>query len=168
MRWICGAKISSWSSVTPRSRTTEEKIKFGKSAAMADKSSFVSCCRVPNQINWVFDGLSLGWQLSRIARDSPGIEKNVPRPGQVRSGTMKGPGMNFSRAKFAVFGVIFFENPKVKIYLQQRQIWLRSKISTELVKTKLLTQMNFDMNCKSFPKFAKDKGVVALCRSKKE
>ena len=26
---------------------------------MADKSSFASCYRVPNQINWVFDGLSL-------------------------------------------------------------------------------------------------------------
>src|SRR6218665_1129445 len=56
---ICGAKVSSWSSVTPRSRTTGEKIKWGKSAAMAERSSFASCCRVPNQINWVFDGLSL-------------------------------------------------------------------------------------------------------------
>src|SRR6218665_3868728 len=55
----CGAKVSSWSSVTPRSRTTGEKIKWGKSAAMADRSSFASCCRVPNQLNWVFDGLSL-------------------------------------------------------------------------------------------------------------
>src|SRR6218665_1266989 len=55
----CGAKVSSWSNVTPRSRTTGEKIKLGKSAAMADRSSFASCCRVPNQINWVFDGLSL-------------------------------------------------------------------------------------------------------------
>src|SRR6218665_2340519 len=35
------------------------KDKWGKSAAMADRSSFASCCRVPNQINLVFDGLNL-------------------------------------------------------------------------------------------------------------
>ena len=42
--------------VTSRSRTTEDKINWGKSAAMADRSSFASCCRAPNQINLVFDG----------------------------------------------------------------------------------------------------------------
>jgi len=40
-------------------QTTEEKIKMGKSAAMAARSSFACCCRVPSQINWGFYGLSL-------------------------------------------------------------------------------------------------------------
>jgi len=91
------------------------------------------------------------------------MEQNVPRPGQVHSGTIKRPGMNFSRAKFADFAVIFFKNQKVEIYLQHEQIYLCSKISIELVKTEIMRQMNFDMDCKSFPKFVKGKGVVALC-----
>ena len=85
------------------------------------------------------------------------MEQNVSRPGQVHSGTMKRPGMNVSRAKFADLGIIFLENQKVKLYLQQKQIYLSSKISTELVKTEILRQMNFDMDCKSFPKFVKGK-----------
>ena len=32
--------------------------------------------------------------MSRIARDSPGMERNVPRLGQVHSGTMKCPEMS--------------------------------------------------------------------------
>src|SRR6218665_1706237 len=40
---------SAFSSVPPKSRTTGEKIKWGNSAAMLD-----CCCRVPQQINWVF------------------------------------------------------------------------------------------------------------------
>ena len=36
-----------------------EKDKWGKSAAMIDRSSFASFCRVPNQINWVSERLSL-------------------------------------------------------------------------------------------------------------
>jgi len=59
--------------------------------------------------------------MSRIARDSPGMERNVPRPGQVHSGTMKCPGMQFSRAQFADIAVIFFKNQKVKMYLQQNK-----------------------------------------------
>jgi len=37
-------------------------------------------------------------------------------------------------------------------------------ISSELIKAKLLIQMNFDMDCQSFPKFVKGKKVVALCK----
>ena len=43
------------------------KDKMGKSAAMADRSSFASCCRVPNQINWVFDGL-VDIQVSKTSK----------------------------------------------------------------------------------------------------
>src|SRR6218665_897302 len=75
---ICGAKVSSWSSVTPRSRTTGEKIKWGKSAAMAERSSFASCCRVPNQINWVFDGLSLKRLVDiQVTQNRSGSEKRA-------------------------------------------------------------------------------------------
>ena len=51
------------------------------------------------------------------------MERIVPRPGQVHSGTMKPPGMKFSGAQddFADFAVIFFKNQKVKIYLQQNK-----------------------------------------------
>jgi len=96
------------------------------------------------------------------------MEQNVPRPGQVHSGTMKRPGINFSRAKFADFAVIFLKNQKVKTYLQHKKICLYSKISTELVKTEILTQMNFDMDCKSFPKFVKGNGLLLCAVSKKE
>ena len=57
----------------------------------------------------------------RVTRDSLGIERNVPRPSQVCSGTMKRPGMKFSGAQFADFAVKFFKNQKVKIYLQQNK-----------------------------------------------
>ena len=60
--------------------------------------------------------------MSRIAEDSPGMEKNAPRPGQVHSGTMKRPGMNFSRAKFADFAVTFFQKSESKICLEQKLI----------------------------------------------
>ena len=70
--------MSSWSSVTPRSRTTGEKIKWEKSAAKTDRCSFTSCCRVPNQINWVFEGLSLRQlvdiQVSRIPKKGKRVE----------------------------------------------------------------------------------------------
>src|SRR6218665_1436148 len=46
----CNSKVTN-------NRGKEKKLE--KSAAMADRSSFASCCRVPDQINWVFDGLSL-------------------------------------------------------------------------------------------------------------
>jgi len=35
------------------------------------------------------------------------MRQNVPRPGQVHSGTMKRPGMNFSGTKYVVAFVIF-------------------------------------------------------------
>ena len=33
---------------------------------------------------------------SRNARDRPGIQLNVPRPGQTHSGTMMGPGIAYN------------------------------------------------------------------------
>ena len=39
--------------IIPRSRTTEEKIKCGKSAARVGMSNLASCWRVPSQINFV-------------------------------------------------------------------------------------------------------------------
>ena len=81
--------------------------------------------------------------MSRIARDSPGIRQNVPRPCQVHSGTMKRPGMNFSGTKYVVaFVILFFKNRKVEIFLKLQQI-----ISTELIKAELLMQMNFYIDC---------------------
>jgi hypothetical protein len=50
--------VSSWSRVTPRSRTTDEKVRSGKAAARAAMSNLASCWRVPNQMNWVLEGLS--------------------------------------------------------------------------------------------------------------
>ena len=35
------------------------------------------------------------------------MEQNVPRPSQVHSGTMKRPGMNFSRTKYVDVAIIF-------------------------------------------------------------
>ena len=52
------AKVSSWSIVTPRSRTTDENVRSGKAAARAAMSSLTSCWRVPNQMNLVLEGLS--------------------------------------------------------------------------------------------------------------
>jgi len=60
--------------------------------------------------------------MFRISRDSPGMERNVPRPGQVYSGTMRRPGMNYTGAKFSDFAVMFFKNRKVKIYLQKSKV----------------------------------------------
>jgi len=71
--------------------------------------------------------------MSRIARDSTGMERNVPGPGQVHSGTMRRPGMNYSVAKFFDFAVIFFKNRKVKIYLQQNKVLQKKKCSVEAI-----------------------------------
>jgi len=97
------------------------------------------------------------------------MERNVPRPGQVHSGTMKHSGMKFSGAQLADFDVIFFKNQKVEIYLQQNKICICRKISTEFVKIELLTQLNIDrpMDCKSFPK-SKAKELSLFAGSKKE
>jgi|SRR6218665_15864 len=92
--------------------------------------------------------------MSRIARDSPGMERNVPRPGQVHSGTMKRPGMKFSGAQFADVVVIFFKNQKVKIYrpicnktnmrMQQKStVFLhKSVLNTSCIKLMLYTLYN--------------------------
>jgi len=57
--------------------------------------------------------------VSRVVRDSPGMTQNVPRPGQVHSGTMKRPGMNFSLTQYVVaFVILFFKNGKVEIFLK--------------------------------------------------
>ena len=71
--------------------------------------------------------------MSRTARDSPGMERNVPRLGQVHSGTMRRPGMNYSGAKFSDFAVIYFKNRKVKIYLQQNKVLQKKKFSVETI-----------------------------------
>ena len=52
--------------------------------------------------------------MSRIARDSPGIDKNVPRPGHVHSGTMKRPGMNFYHVKYVEFATLIFQIIMIK------------------------------------------------------
>ena len=70
--------------------------------------------------------------MSRIARDSPGLERNVPRPGQVDSGTMRRTGMNYSGAKFSV-AVMFFKNWKVKIYLQQNKVLQNENFSVGVI-----------------------------------
>ena len=84
------------------------------------------------------------------------MRQNVPRPGQVHSGTMKRPGMNFSGTKYAVdFRILFVKNRKIEIFLKLQQIC--ATISTERIKAEHLMQMNFDINCQLFPKIVKDK-----------
>ena len=61
--------------------------------------------------------------MSRTARDSPGMERYVSRPGLVHYRTTKRPGMNFSGAKFANFAVIFFKDQKVKISATKQYTW---------------------------------------------
>jgi len=79
---------------------------------------------------------------------------------------MKRPGMNFSGTKYIVaFVIIFFKNRKAEIFLKLQQIC--TKISTELIKAELLVQMNFDINCQSFPKIVKDKSCCAVQEIKK-
>ena len=68
--------------------------------------------------------------MSRIARDSPGMEINVPRPGQVHSETTRRPGMNYSGTKFSDFAVIFFKKRKVRIYLQQDNVLQNKKFQS--------------------------------------
>ena len=69
--------------------------------------------------------------LPGFARDSPGMERNVQRPGQVHSGQMsRRPGMNYSGAKFSDFTVIFFKNRKVKMYLQQNKVLQTKKFQS--------------------------------------
>jgi len=107
--------------------------------------------------------------MSRIARDSPGMERNVPRPGQVHSGTMKRPGMKFYGAQFARFCCYTFQKSESKKYLQQNKHACAEKLSTEFVKIELLTQLNIDrsINYKSFPK-SKAKALLLCAGSKKE
>src|SRR6218665_830682 len=70
------------------SKVTNNRVKekkWEKSAAMADRSSFASCCRVPDQINWVFDGLSLVRECG--TRKSPlvaGRRDRQPEHAEVR------------------------------------------------------------------------------------
>ena len=53
--------------------------------------------------------------MSRIARHSPGIERNIPRPGHAGPFWDNETSRKFSGAQFADFAVIFFKNQKVKI-----------------------------------------------------
>src|SRR6218665_28250 len=48
-------KLSSWSSVRPRSRTVVENATWGKVSASIRKSTLANCLRPPSQINWVVD-----------------------------------------------------------------------------------------------------------------
>src|SRR6218665_4178024 len=77
---MCSPKDSSWSKMTPRSRTEMEKRKVGNSAERDSESSLSSCWRVPNQIYWVLCGFSskrlddiqalrasVAWDIVRIA-----------------------------------------------------------------------------------------------------
>src|SRR6218665_753203 len=104
--------------------------------------------------------------MSRIARDSPGMKQNVPRPGQVHSGTTQRPGMNFSRTKYVNFAILYSNNQKVtKSYLRHQHNYRpmqHSTISTELIKAELLTQMNVNMDCQSLPKLLKGKTELLL------
>jgi len=54
---ICSVslKVKTLSSVTPRSRTLEEKGKFGDNEAINLWSSFIRCCLEPKQISLVFE-----------------------------------------------------------------------------------------------------------------
>src|SRR6218665_3280818 len=89
------------------------------------------------------------------------MRQNVPRPSQVLSRTMKRPRINFYRVKYVVaVGILFFENRKVEVFLQHQQIC--STFSTELIESELLMQMNFDMDCQSFPNIAKDKSFSLM------
>ena len=61
------------------------------------------------------------------------MERNVPRPGQVHSGKMRRPGMNYSGTKFSDFAVIFRRNRKEKIYLQQDNVLQNLKKSVQAI-----------------------------------
>src|SRR6218665_273923 len=56
-RDMWSAKVSSLSRVTPKSRTLDEKVKSGKVEEISLWSNLRSCCRVPNQISRVLEGL---------------------------------------------------------------------------------------------------------------
>src|SRR6218665_2352985 len=103
--------------------------------------------------------------MSRIARDSPGMGQNVPRPGQVLSGTMQRPGINFSRTKYVVaFAVLLFKKLESK-NIPTSLINIQHTLP-DLIKAGHLTQLNsyFDMDCQKFPMFVKAYRVVTLCR----
>jgi len=73
--------------------------------------------------------------------------------------------MNFLLTKYVVaFVILFFNNQKVEIFLKLQQIC--TTILTELVKAELLMQMDFDINCQSFPKIVKDKGCCFVQEAK--
>ena len=106
--------------------------------------------------------------MSRIARDSPGMGQTVPRPGQVLSRTMQRPGMNFSRTKYVDFAILYSNNQKVtKSYLRHQdhdRPMQHSTLSTQLIKAEVLTQMNVDMDCQSFPEnFIQRQNKKKLC-----
>src|SRR6218665_2970941 len=106
--------------------------------------------------------------MSRISRDSPGMKQNVPRPGQVHSGTMQRPGINFSITKYVDFAILYSNNQEViKSYLRHQHNYgsmQHSTISTKLIKAELLTQMNVNMDSQSLPKLLKGKKNCCLSR----
>ena len=71
-------------------------------------------------------------------------ERNVTRPCQVHSGTMKRPGMKFPWAQFADFAVMFFKNQKVKIICNKTNMhiskilnWIRQNRTSNAVEHRL-------------------------------
>jgi len=54
---------------------------------------------------------------------------------------------------------------KVEIFLQHEEIC--STFSAELINAELLMQMNFDMDCQSFPKIIKDRSCCSMQEVKK-
>src|SRR6218665_3413234 len=85
---MCSPKDSSWSKMTPRSRTEAENRKVGNSAERDKESSLSSCWWVPNQIYLVLCGFSskrlddikalrasVAWDIVQIAEGAPDAEQ---------------------------------------------------------------------------------------------
>ena len=69
--------------------------------------------------------------MSRIARDSPGMGQNVPHPGQVCSGTMKRPGINFSRNKEVIAFAILLSKKSENKYISATSINIQHTLNRE-------------------------------------
>src|SRR6218665_1895968 len=55
----CRERVSSWSRVTPRSRTVVENRTPGKRSSKMERSTLDNCTRPPTQMNCVFPGFNL-------------------------------------------------------------------------------------------------------------
>lgn len=54
----CGAKVSSWLKVTPKSQTEERKVRCGYFSVSESRAILVSCWSMPSQISWALARLS--------------------------------------------------------------------------------------------------------------